>query len=337
LAEDLGVPQAEARNAAAETTGDPAPGSRRRNLIAFIITVVVVLIVLALLPTVVVSLSDEMRGQDFSRVYELFTGQVIDPGEIPATDAAFVNITATNLNEGRRVVTLTVSGNRVCPALCPPVTATFYSLGSEAAQRRGLPPSAPVTLPGTSGSYTSTIELPIRGQPQRYPFDTYTLLLGLIVSVELPNGEQQIVDSQELAQRNVSLTFEDQVAHLNMKPPIPVDPATVRAPSDPTAFLVVDQLTWERPRYLRILTVLLLLLISASGLLALGLRSLNELVLGIGGIILGVWGVRSVVVQTSLPDVTLVDALLALLILILLLALAIRAARHFYLKSGLRK
>ena len=59
--------------------------------------------------------------------------------------------------------------------------------------------------------------------------------------------------------------------------------------------------------------------------------------LGIGGIILGIWGVRSVVVQTEIPDVTLIDLILAFVILVLLLFLSIRAARYFYVQSRLRR
>ena len=94
---------------------------------------------------------------------------------------------------------------------------------------------------------------------------------------------------------------------------------------------------WQRPVYLRIVTILLVILISASAVFALGLRTLHELVLGIGGIILGIWGVRSVVVQTELPDVTLIDLILAFVMLVLLLALSIRAARFFFVQSGLRR
>jgi len=83
-------------------------------------------------------------------------------------------------------------------------------------------------------------------------------------------------------------------------------------------------------------TVLLVILISASAIFALGLRTLHELVLGIGGIILGIWGVRSVVVQTELPDVTLIDLILAFVMLVLLLALSVRAARYFFVQSGLK-
>jgi hypothetical protein len=194
-----------------------------------------------------------------------------------------------------------------------------------------------VTVPGESGTYTFTIELPIHGTPQLYPFDSYTLLLGLVISATLPNGREEVITNPELVRERISLTLEDQVVRLNMNPPVPVDPASVRSETDPVDFLLVDQLEWQRPLYVRIVTIVLVILISASAIFALGLRTLHELVLGIGGIILGIWGVRSVVVQTEIPDVTLIDLILAFVILVLLLALSIRAARYFYVQSGLRR
>jgi hypothetical protein len=312
-------------------------GSKRRYLAAFIVTVAVVIVVLGLLPSALVSMYRELRGQAIDSVYDLFTGTEVDVDQTFGPDTAFVNVTVTSLDESSRIATLTISGHRVCGAICPPTTGTFFSLGNDAAQRRGLPPSAEVIVPGQSGTYTFTIELPVRGTPQLYPFDTYTLLLGWVVSVTLPNGREEVVKTPDLAQERVSLTLEDQVVRLNMVPPVPVDPASVRSETDPVDFLLVDQLEWERPLYLRIVTVLLVMLISASAIFALGLRTLHELVLGIGGIILGIWGVRSVVVQTELPDVTLIDLILAFVMLVLLLALSIRAARFFFVQSGLRR
>ena len=314
----------------------PTAGSRRRYLAAFAVTVAIVIVVLGLLPTALVSMYQELRGQVVDHVYDLFSGTEVDVDRTFAPDTAFANITVTNLDESSRTAALTVSGHRVCEAICPPTTVTFFSLGNDAAQRRGLPPSAAVNVPGETGTYTNTIELPVRGTPQLYPFDNYILLLGLVFSVTLPNGREEVITSPGLVQERISLTLEDQVVRLNMFPPVPVDPASVRSPSDPVSFLLVDQLEWQRPGYLRILTVLLVILISASGIFALGLRSLHELVLGIGGIILGIWGVRSVVVQSELPDVTLIDVILGLVILVLLLALSLRAARYFFVQSGLR-
>jgi hypothetical protein len=311
-------------------------GSRRRYLAAFGITVGVVIVVLALLPSALLSMARELRGQAIDSVYDLFTGREVDVTQTFGPDTTFVNVTVTNLDELTRTATLTTSGHRICQAICPATTGTFFSLGNDAAQRRGLPPSAQVTVPGESGTYTFTFQLPIHGTPQLYPFDTYTLNLGLVISVTLPNGREEVVNTSELVRERVSLTLEDQVVRLNMNPPVPIDPASVRSETDPVAFLLVDQLQWQRPLYLRIVTVLLVILISASAIFALGLRTLHELVLGIGGIILGIWGVRSIVVQTELPDVTLIDLILAFVMLVLLLALSVRAARYFYVQSGLR-
>jgi hypothetical protein len=334
---------------AADDVAEPAPddaseayvespqsaGSRRRYLAAFGITVAVVVVVLALLPSALASMASELRGQAINSVYDLFTGTEVDVDQTFGPGTAFINVTVTNLDELTRTATFTVSGHRLCEAICPVTTGTFFSLGNDAAERRGLPPSAAVTVPGESGVYTFNIALPVQGTPQLYPFDNYTLLLGLVVSVTLPTGQQEVVTDPEQVQKRVSLTLEDQVVRLNMNPPVPVDPASMHSETDPVNFLLVDQLQWQRPVYLRIVTVLLVILISASAIIALGLRTLHELVLGIGGIILGIWGVRSVVVQTELPDVTLIDLILAFVMLVLLLALAIRAARYFYVQSGL--
>jgi hypothetical protein len=217
-------------------------GSRRRYLAAFSITTAVVILVLALLPSALLSMARELRGQAVDSVYDLFTGMEVDVDQTFGPDTAFVNVTVTNLDELSRTATLTVSGHRVCGAVCPPTTGTFFSLGSNAAERRGLPPSAQVTVPGETGTYTFTIELPIDGTPQLYPFDTYTLLLGLVVSVTLPNGRQEVVTVPDRVREFVSLTLEDQVVRLNMNPPVPVEPASVHSETDPVDFLLVDQL-----------------------------------------------------------------------------------------------
>jgi hypothetical protein len=308
----------------------------RRHRVAFAVTMVVVIAVLAMLPVALVSMIDAMSGQSSERVYDLFSGAEVDPDELLAPDTTFLNVTVSDLDESSRTATLIVSGHRVCDEMCPPITATFFSLASDAARRRGLPPSAAMTAPGESGTYTTTIQLPIHGTPQRHPFDDYTLLLGVIFQAQLPDNPEQIIQSRELVQSRVSLTLENQVSRLSMAPPEPVDPETVRSPSDPVSFLLVDRLVWTRPIYLRIISIILVVLISASGVFALGMRTVSELLLGIGGIILGIWGVRSVVVQTPLPDVTLIDLVLALVILIMLLALSLRVARHFFLRSGMR-
>ena len=323
-------------HAPAETAVDPNPASRRRYLTAFVVMVVVLVIVLAMLPAAISSMIGDLRGEGNDQAYDLFTGAPVDHDAPIPDNITFVNIAITSLNEANGTATLILSGHRTCPTPCPPFQATFYSLGNDAARRHGLPPSATVDVPADPGSYTFAIDLPLHGTSQNYPFDKYTLTLGVVIALQLPNGAEQLINSREVLLHSAMVTLEDRVARLNMNPPQTIDPATARAPGDPFAFLVVDQLTWERPLHLRILAALLVVLITVSGIFALGLRSLHELVLGIGGIILGIWGVRSIVVQSQLPDVTLIDLVLGFVILLLLVGLAIRATAYFYVKSGLR-
>ena len=83
------------------------------------------------------------------------------------------------------------------------------------------------------------------------------------------------------------------------------------------------------------LAVALVLLIGVSAAMALVTRGINDLALGIGGLILGIWGVRSVLMPQSIGTITAVDLALSWLILLLLLGLAIRAALHFHRQSEL--
>lgn len=342
MEEELGPPESNLEDPAAPPFAipenqPPPSGLHRKYLLSFILTLFVVILVLGMLPSTAISMVQELRTQAEGQLFDMFTGEQVPENEAMAEHQTFINVTVTNIDEATMMASLTLSGHRECPIACPETTATFYSLGNDAARRRGLSPSATVTVPPDEGSYSYQVELPIRGKPQRYPFDDYTLLLGVAVENTFPGGITLPVTRSEVAARTVSFTLEDLVTRLDMVPPRAVDPEAVRSPNDPSEFMLVDELQWQRPRYLRILTVLLVLLISASGIFALGLRSLHELVLGIGGIILGIWGVRSVVVQSALPDVTLIDLVLGFVMLILMLALAVRAARYFYMRSGIKQ
>jgi hypothetical protein len=120
-----------------------------------------------------------------------------------------------------------------------------------------------------------------------------------------------------------------------MDAPATIAPETVSTAADPFGFLTVQALTFERPAYLKVLAAVLVVLIAVSATLALFTRGIDELALGFGGIILGVWGVRSVLMPQALSTVTAIDLALSWLILLLLLGLAIRAMLHFHRHSDL--
>jgi hypothetical protein len=132
-----------------------------------------------------------------------------------------------------------------------------------------------------------------------------------------------------------TFTLQNLLSDFLMARPTPIAPQQVAAVHDPLPFAAVQGLTFTRPDYLKHLTLILVVLITVSGLLALFTRSIHELVLGVGGLILGIWGVRSILVPQPVPTITAIDLALSTVILLILLGLAVRAALHFHQRSEL--
>ena len=304
--------------------------------LALVATIVLVLVVLGFLPLAVRSMQ-EVLGRGSDPLYDLLSGDVVKPAMAAAAevDATYVNLGLVDLDEATGQITLAISGNRNCATTCPSLALTFASLDEDADQRRGLPPSATLTLAPTDRVFSQSVQLPVRGQPSLYPFDEYQLWLGVGGLARMPDGTNVQISPRLVTERRAVVTLQNRVPDMIMSSPGTIAAETVRTTTDPFAFLGVQALTFDRPAYLKVLAVALVLLTGISAALALFTRGLNELALGFGGIILGMWGVRSVLMPQSIGTVTAIDLALSWLILLLLLGLALRAALHFHRHSDL--
>lgn len=293
-------------------------------------------IVLVALPFAIRSMVVELFGKQQDALYDLETNTIVPDGvaAIEGTDAHYYNIAIVSISESAGTATLAVSGNRECASGCPTVTITLFALDDNAAQRRGLPPSSSITLQPEDLAFSESVTLPIRGRPSMYPFDTYQLWLGFAATAKTASGETIAIDPQRIKQEFV-FTLQNQDSGLVMRAPYRIDPQSVAAATDPDLLPVVEALEFQRPDYIKVLSVLLVLLITVSGGIALATRSIDDLVLGVGGLILGIWGIRSVLVTQPLPGISAVDLALSLVILFLLLGLAVRLVRHFHRQSEL--
>lgn len=321
---------------------DAQPGTHRRRpqrrhyyRLALAVTVALVVLVIILLPIAVNSMQDVL-GRGPEPVFDLLTGKPISSAAVAEAeaDATYFNLGFVDLSEATGLITIAVSGNRTCAEACPTLNLTFASLDDDADQRRGLPPFATMTLTPQQVIFSESVQLPVRGQPSLYPFDTYSLWLGVAGLMTQADGSSVEIDAATIQAGGV-VTIQNRIADMIMHDPDVIDPARVRVASDPFGFMAVHSLKFMRPAYLEVLAIALILLIGVSAALALFTRGLDELALGFGGLILGVWGVRSVLMPQSLPTVTAVDLALSWLILLLLLGLALRAALHFLRQSEL--
>jgi hypothetical protein len=312
----------------------PPTSHRHWYRLALAVTLLMVVVVIALLPLAVTSMQ-AVLGSGPDTLYDLVTGQPVDPATLieAEEDAVYINLGIIGLDEDTGVLTIAVSGNRHCPGPCPTATMTLAALDDDADQRRGLPPSATLTLQPADVVFSQSVQVPARGKPSLYPFDTYTIWLGAGGTVTSADGTVVEMSPATLGER--VLTLQNRLPDLIMSPPVSVDPQDAHAATDPFAFVAVQSLTFGRPAYLEVLAVVLVALIAISAALALFTRTVNELALGVGGLILGVWGIRSVLMPTLHPTLTAVDLALSWVILLLLLGFALRAAHHFHRHSDL--
>ena len=312
-------------------TSEPAVIARQIGKLATAGAALLIVISLVLLPVAAYSMWTDLIKEGEPDQYDMLSGELVTFGDddIAQVDVSYLNVVVTGVDAATRLATLAISGSHACAPPCPSLTLalTFFSLGD--ARRRGLPPSVTLDLTPDEGVqvFNDAIQLPVRGNPSLYPFDDYQLWLGVVATATLPDGTVVVITREDIEDQAV-LTLQSTVSDLNMSAPVPIDPGDVRAVTDPFDFLAVQRLAFERPVYQHVLAMLLVLLISTSAGLALVMRTINELLLGIGGLILGIWGVRSVVVPAPPSDVNVVDLALALVILALLLALSVRVARH---------
>lgn len=314
-----------------------SPASRRRlHRIALALTVTLLVIILLVLPIAVRSMQ-EVLGRGPDSLYRLATGQIVDEQQADDAqhDGTYVNFGLVGLDESTGEVTIAVSGNRNCTGTCPQIDLLLASLDDDADTRRGLPPSATLTLKPEDRVFSQSVVLPVRGQPSLYPFDEYGFWLGIGGTATMPDGT--VVELTQEAIANSSFTtLQNRIPDMIMKAPMVVDPATTHSATDPYGFQSVNEIVISRPAYLQVLAVVLVVLIGVSALMALLTRSLDDLALGFGGLILGVWGIRSILMPQSLSTVTAIDLALSWLILLLLLGLGLRAALYFLKQSELQ-
>ena len=201
----------------------------------------------------------------------------------------------------------------------------LVALRADAVFDRHLPPAAIVPLPAVSGPVIQTVQLPVRVQTIRYPFDAFELVLGLaLLQTDETMGAQNRPPDEAGARMHV--TLQSDLQQMSMAAPAPRDATSLNEAEEGFDYFAIDALRFSRWQAGQGLAVILVLLIAAAAAYAVFLRPLHDLILSTGSLVLGVWGIRSVLVPSSIGGRTGVDVALALVILFLLGALSIRVA-----------
>jgi len=291
-----------------------------------------VLFVLVVLPFSVASMVDDLFASPDGRVFRI---SEVPPGG-PAATHSNLHVTVATLDEVQRLVTLRVSGHHICRPACDwSDRVTLFALAENPGETEGLPPSGSVSMPPTAVDVTHTFQLPIRGNPIRYPFDAYWIRLGIVHQRVYPDGTLYTLTPRD-EPGHMFMTIQEQLSRQWMSPPAPLDPQGVQGPEDPYEYLQVFDLSFARPLYLQVLSVVLVLLAAAAAAYAVFMGPFHDLFINSGALVLGVWGIRSILTPQNMYFVTAIDIALSVVVVFLLGAISVHALLIFHKRSGLR-
>ncbi|MGB3305135.1 MAG: hypothetical protein WBA63_03050 [Thermomicrobiales bacterium] len=309
-------------NAAAMENAEDDPVAPAANRwpyrIGFGVVAAVVLAVILLVPVAVGSLIHEIRHPPTA-----VTDVLVPPGPAATDSFSVLHLDAVALDEIQRTLTLHVSGYHQCLTTCPyQDTLVFFAVRSESRMAGGLPPAASLQLPSGTAPIDTTIQLPVDGELLFYPFDRYRLVMAIGVERATQGQPTRMLREDEVEGRLV-LTFQQHIPRLN-DGPVDIKPQDRLPLSADIIPLGVGGATLVRPDYLQVLVILAVLLTGAVAICTVLLRPLSQLVLNTGGLILGVWGIRTLLLAGYPPDSTLVDIVLTGIIFVQLTAVAVR-------------
>jgi hypothetical protein len=311
---------------------DSDSNSRRRYRVAFAATAMLLVGIAVTLPFSLASVLEEILGLATGKVLPLLRTE----GGTLASAHSRLHLAVTQIDEVHLVATLRLSGHRTCGAGCPwRDRLLFVSAAPGAGDAEGIPPSVSITLPETTDAVTETFQLPLSGVPVRYPFDEYHLIAAVALQRVHPDGRVENLGVDQAA-RHLVLTIQELLPHLRMSVPVPVAPGTLQVSGSPVVYAAAYALSFERPRYLRVLAVLLVLSIAAAATYSVFLRPLADLVVSSGALVLGIWGVRGVIVPVYLHFQTAVDLALSIVILFLLGGISVKTLILVHDRGGLR-
>ena len=268
-----------------------------------------VAIAVVLLPFAAVSMISAVRHPSDQRSFPV----------ISAPNARIrINLAVVGMDESTHTITVRASGYHGCP--CPVAdTLRLFSVAADQANADGPPPSADVDLGSDPSQIDTTVTLADDGSLSGYPFDRYRTDLGVAL-YQVNKAGTEIPVTSSMARSELAVSVGDEVPRSVMAPPrlLSINRAT------DADYAAVATLDLSRPLYLQLLTVLLVLFVTIAALYGVVFRPFDQIVLTVGGIVLGVWGVRSLLVGSYPADSTAVDLVLSAVILMLLFIISVR-------------
>ena len=280
---------------------------------------ILLLCIVALLPFAVGDALGEILDPQGERLYFL-----TPPDVPPAATHTRLHLDILAIDQWQRAVSVRVAGSHICLAACDwNVRYLVVAAPERGAALEGLPPSQALTFPPDGRELTQTITLPVVGDPIRYPFERYRLRLGVILQRVYPGGRVETL-TPEAARGHAYLTLHADLPQMDASVATDRTAVALGLAAPPYEYVAAAEVTFASALYLRVLMVGLVLLAAATAGYAALLRPFNDLLVNAGALILGIWGIRSILLGSAPPGLSAIDLSLSLIILGLLLIITVR-------------
>lgn len=289
----------------------------RRIIVTFVAMIVLTIIVL--LPFTLKDVLADILEQTNPVFY------ISDPSMSIPEQHTKLNLDIVSVNEWEGTIKINASAYDSCTKNCDWQNKILLVSVVENHNDPGIvSPSKAITFSSSERDVSQVIELPIFGDPIRYPFDEYRIRLGIILERVYLDGKVVRFEPEE-AQKQFLVTAQSRIPRLVMEKPVIIEGLTSHIYGDLfEKYQYTASLNFSRPVYMKILTVLLVVLITAASAYAVFMGPLSDLLINSGALVLGVWGIRAILLGSEQPGITAADLVLSLIVLFLLVAIAVR-------------
>ena len=276
---------------------DTDPRLRRRYRVAFVATAMLLVGIAVTLPFSLASVLDEILGLTTGKVLPLLRPERAALAPVHSR----LHLAVTEIDEVHLVATLRLSGHRTCGARCPwRDRLLFVSAAAGRRRRRG-----PASLGDHHASRNHRGRYRDLSAPAQRRADPVSVRR---VPSDRGHGPAACSPGRPRREPRGRPDRAPSRAHAPGAASSPADvapdevaPGTLQLSGAPVVYAAAYALAFERPRYLRVLAVLLVLSIAAAAAYSVFLRPLEDLVVSSGALVLGIWGVRAVIVPVESP------------------------------------
>jgi hypothetical protein len=302
--------------------------SSRFSLVLSAAALISALAIVGLLPMAVESIIHDIKG--IASKQQFFTEDLTDTGQ-HFTD---LELLIKQVDELGQVATIEISGERSCVSPCGSFTdkITFFGINDQTKDRRTHSKNVSITIPDENTFVSGEIKLPFNGRLFRYPFDSYTLGIGVTIERTFKDQPPRLLTPDEIA-NSFELSFSESISRMELKSFKKVDGAQYKPRNVHAPYIIAGIAEFERPMHLKIIVTMVVLMIVLVSIYTMATRPFNELIFYIGVIILVIFGARELVIKDFPSDTTIVDTVFGIVVLYNLIVVILRSIPHFYYLS----